>query len=128
MRPKRAARDIRRAKPPEPNERPRRTHALAKVVLTDIQRGYEANHLIVEPAGDQKDIALQRRRDRSLRDGLLVEFCRHHGAEAADLAETRMRAQGSELLDHDLADGLSPGHEVLVAYDLEGGEPRCAGE
>src|SRR5207302_844204 len=81
-----------------------RTHAFAKVVLTDVQGGDEANDLIVEPAGDQKDIALQRCRDRSLRDQLLVELCRHHRAEAADLAETRMRAQGSELFDHDLAD------------------------
>src|SRR5438445_840553 len=103
-----------------------RTHALAKIALADVQRWDEPNDLVVETAGDKKDVALERRGDRRLRDRLLVKLGRHHRAESPDLAQPRMRSKGSELFDHDRADGLGPRDEVLVAYDLERGEARRA--
>src|SRR6266849_3649727 len=102
-------------------------HALAQVGLADVQRGYEANDLVVKTAGDEQDVALERGGDRTLRDRLVVEFRRDHRAEAPDLAKTRMRPQGRQLLDHDLADRFGPRDEILVADHLQRGKPGCAG-
>src|SRR5437899_9184622 len=97
-------------------------HALAQVRLADVQRRYETNDLVVETARDEEDVARERGRDRRLRDRLVVELGRDHRAEAANLAETRMRSQRRQLLDHDLADRLGPRDKILIADDLERGE------
>src|SRR2546426_3756090 len=65
-------------------------HALSKVALTDVERGYEANDLVVETAGDEEHVALERRGDRCLRYRLLVELRCDHRTEPANLAKARM--------------------------------------
>src|SRR2546428_14155757 len=97
-------------------------HALSQVRLADVQRGYEANDLVVETARDEEDVARERGRDRRFRDRLVVELGRDHRAEAANLAETRMRSQRRQLLDHDLADRLGPRDKILIPDDLERAE------
>src|SRR5438132_12822162 len=73
-------------------------HAFAEVVFFDVQRGNETHDLVVEPAGDKKDVALESRPDRGLGDGLVVALGGDHRAELTALAEARMRAQPRGLL------------------------------
>src|SRR3954465_15632635 len=67
-----------------------RANAEAHVRLGDVERRDEADGLVVEPARDEQDIALERARDRSLGVLGVIELDRDHRAVAPELADVRI--------------------------------------
>src|SRR3989442_14667409 len=65
-------------------------NAPPQIVLADVERRDEAHHLIVESAGDEQHVLVERGRDRGLGHRLVVELHGAHRTEAPNLTDPRM--------------------------------------